>query len=99
MGSQLTKRSNHLSLMLFTNQNKTDMLTRFCNTRADKVAERTYRFIISDETVDRYGTVIKMSGWDLTNYEKNGIVAYQHNTHSDDPNMIIGKGRAWVEDG
>ncbi len=75
------------------------MLTRFCNTRADKVAERTYRFIISDETVDRYGTVIKMSGWDLSNYEKNGIVAYQHNTHSDDPNMIIGKGRAWVEDG
>jgi hypothetical protein len=75
------------------------MLTRFCNTRADKVAERTFKFIISDESVDRYGTVIKVAGWKLDNYAKNGIVAYQHNTFSNDPDMIVGKGRAWVEDG
>lgn len=74
------------------------MLTRFCTTKAEKSGERTYKFIISDESVDRHGTVIKMSGWDLTNYEKNGIVAYQHNTFSDDPDMIVGKGRAWIED-
>jgi HK97 family phage prohead protease len=65
--------------------------------RAEKVSDRTYKFVISDESVDRHGTIIKMAGWDLSNYEKNGIVAYQHNTFSDDPDMIVGKGRAWVD--
>lgn len=73
------------------------MLTRFCNTRAEKTAERTYKFIISDESVDRYGTVIKVDGWMLDNYAKNGIVAYQHNTFSSNPDNIVGKGRAWVD--
>lgn len=75
------------------------VLTRFNNTRGEKVAERTFRFVISDESKDRYGTVIKLNGWDLTNYEKNGIVAYQHNASGDNPDMIVGKGRAWTEGG
>jgi HK97 family phage prohead protease len=79
---------------------KTDMLTRVHKseeTLPEKVSERTFRFTISDESVDRYNTSIKASGWDLTNYGKNGIVAYQHNTFSSDPDQIVGKGRAWVE--
>lgn len=75
------------------------MLTRANSTKAEAVSARTFKFVISDESVDRYGTVIKADGWNLSNYEKNGIVAYQHNTFSDDPDMIVGKGRAWVENG
>lgn len=73
-------------------------LIRYSNTRADKVDDRTFRFIISDESKDRYGTIIKMNGWDLSNYEKNPIVAYQHITWSSDPDVIIGRGRVWIED-
>ena len=75
------------------------VLTRYNSTRGEKVDNRTFRFVISDESKDRYGTVIKLNGWDLTNYEKNGIVAYQHNASGDNPDMIVGKGRAWVENG
>lgn len=74
-------------------------LIRYNNTRGEKVNDRTFRFVISDESKDRYGTVIKLDGWDLSNYEKNGIVAYQHNASGDNPDMIVGKGRAWVEGG
>jgi len=73
------------------------MLTRFNNTRAEAVDARTFKFIISDESVDRYGTVIKLDGWDLSNYEKNPIVAFQHITWSSDPDVIIGRGRVWIE--
>lgn len=75
------------------------VLTRFNNTRGEKVNDRTFRFVISDESKDRYGTVIKLSGWDLSNYEKNGIVAYQHDASSQNPDMIVGKGKAWIENG
>lgn len=75
------------------------MLQRFNNVGGEAVNDRVYRFIISDESKDRYGTVIKLDGWDLENYNKNGIVAYQHVTGSWDPDYVVGKGRAWVEDG
>jgi HK97 family phage prohead protease len=55
--------------------------------------------MISDESKDRYGTVIKADGWLLDNYERNGIVAYNHYTGGFNPDNIIGKGRAWVENG
>lgn len=74
-------------------------LTRYNNARSKEIDNRTFRFIISDESVDRYNTIIKLDGWDLSNYEKNGIVAYQHITWSSDPDVIIGQGRAWKEDG
>ena len=76
------------------------VLTRYSSdTRANKVDDRTFRFVISDESIDRYNTIIKLDAWDLTNYEKNGIVAYQHITWSSDPDVIIGQGKAWREDG
>jgi HK97 family phage prohead protease len=75
------------------------MLQRFCNTRAEKVEDRKFKFVISDESKDRYGTVIKLDGWQLDNYNRNGIVAYQHNTGSIDPDMIVGKGRTWIDNG
>lgn len=75
------------------------MLQRFNNIGGEAVNDRVFRFVISDESKDRYGTIIKLDGWDLENYNKNGIVAYQHVTGAWDPDYVVGKGRAWVEDG
>jgi HK97 family phage prohead protease len=82
-----------------TNKTVTDMLTRFLNTETQEVSDRIFRFKISDESVDRYGTVIKLSGWNLDNYNRNGIVAYQHITSAANPDYIVGKGKAWIENG
>ena len=73
------------------------MLQRFLTNSPEQVSDRVFRFVISDESKDRYGTVIKMNGWNLDNYAKNGIVAYQHITSASNPDYIVGKGKAWVE--
>lgn len=61
----------------------------------------SHEFIISDASEDRYGTVIPVDAWDLSNYKKNPIVAYQHETggYYNDPDTIIGRGEVWKEDG
>lgn len=74
-----------------------EKLTRYFNTRAEQLGERKYRFIISNEVLDRHGTVIKMAGWRLENYAENGVVAYCHTTNTGDPDFIIGKGIAYTE--
>jgi hypothetical protein len=73
---------------------------------ADDVEEtRTVEFIISDESKDRHGTVLKSENWNLDNFNKNGIVGYQHNVHGGDicngpdPDSVIGKGYAYRENG
>jgi HK97 family phage prohead protease len=43
-------------------------------------------FILSDETVDRIGDVIKASGWELDNFKKNPIAMFNH-----DRDFPIGK--------
>lgn len=40
--------------------------------------EQTMRFIASDETRDRYGDIIRASGWKLTNYKRNPVVLFGH---------------------
>lgn len=71
----------------------------------DDVEEtRTVEFVISDETKDRHGTILKVDGWKLDNYRKNPIVGYQHNVYGDmctppNPDDIIGKSEVYVEDG
>lgn len=69
-------------------------------TRADlpKDAEesRIIPFVLSTYTKDRHSTVLNQDGWNLYNYRKNPIVAYQHNLSGgmcSDPNpdFIIGK--------
>jgi len=65
---------------------------------------RTVEFVASDNSVDSYGTVIPVDKWDLTRYQNNGIVGYMHDvygtswTKSADPDDVIGKGEAWIED-
>lgn len=37
-------------------------------------------YILSDETVDRYGDVIMAGGWDLSNFKKNPIALFNHDS-------------------
>ncbi len=65
--------------------------------------KRTAEFVISDATRDRHGTVLDIDGWELKNFNKNGIVGYQHDVYgggffsNPDPDSVIGKGKAFVE--
>jgi hypothetical protein len=42
-------------------------------------------YVISDGSLDRYGTVINPAGWDLTEFRKNPIAFFNH-----DKNFPIG---------
>ena len=39
---------------------------------------RRVRFVASDETVDRYGDIIRASGWQLDNFRKNPVLLFGH---------------------
>ena len=41
-------------------------------------ADDPFEFVMSDESVDRVGDVIRAKGWDLTDFEKNPICLYGH---------------------
>ena len=47
-------------------------------THASKVAG--LEFVLSDETPDRMGDVIMADGWELTNFQKNPIALFGHNS-------------------
>lgn len=52
---------------------------------ADPVATsdaRTFSFVFSDESVDRYGDVIKSAGWDLRNFNANPIALFGHDAET-----------------
>jgi HK97 family phage prohead protease len=65
---------------------------------------RTIEFVASDGSVDSYGTILPVDKWDLKRYENNGIVGYMHDvygeswTKSADPDDVIGKGVAFIEE-
>lgn len=65
---------------------------------------RTVEFVASDNSVDSYGTVLPVDKWDLTRYQNNGIVGYMHDVYGDswtksaDPDDVIGRGEAFVDD-
>ena len=69
-----------------------------------KEDERTITFVASDSTRDSAGTVLNQDNWDLTRFNSNGIIGYQHKVYggwddTDNPDNVIGKGPAYVEDG
>jgi HK97 family phage prohead protease len=68
------------------------------STTAEMLENRQVEFVISSDAVDSYNTVFKMSGWDLNRYAQNPIVCYQHRSHSDDPDNLIGTSTIRVED-
>lgn len=50
----------------------------FKSSELKAVEDGQYEFIASDETVDRYGDVVRVSGWETKNYKLNPIVLFQH---------------------
>jgi len=64
---------------------------------------RTVEFVISDESKDRHGSILNMDGWEIDNFNRNGIVGYQHNVYggdmcnAPDPDQVIGRGEAFRE--
>lgn len=75
------------------------MLKRLVKSQNRTINEdnRTVCFVISDETEDRHGTIIKIGGWDLTDYEKNNVVLWGHKSYSDNPDMVLGTGEVYIE--
>lgn len=60
----------------------------------EDLGERTVRFTISKEVVDRDGDILRATGVDFTNYMKNPVFLSFHNTHE----FPLGKvTRFWVE--
>ena len=43
---------------------------------------RRFTVVASDETVDRYGDVVRVSGWQLDAFKKNPIALWGHDHHS-----------------
>jgi len=57
--------------------------------------KRVLSYVCSDESVDRYGDIIRQAGWDLENYKKNPVVMLNH----DYTQMPIGSGiKVWVDE-
>lgn len=54
---------------------------------------RTIRFVASDETVDRYGDIIRANGWLLDNFKRNPVLLFGHNSRE----PAIGTAKAWVD--
>lgn len=60
----------------------------------EKGKDGDWTFVASDETLDRYDEVVKVSGWQLKNFKKNPQMFWQHNS-----NMPVGAwDKAWKED-
>jgi HK97 family phage prohead protease len=50
---------------------------------------RTISYLVSDETPDRMGDVIRVKGWDLSNYKANPVILWAHDGKNVPP---IGRG-------
>jgi HK97 family phage prohead protease len=74
-----------------------------CRMGEDVDDSRTVTFIGSTYTKDRHGTVLNQANWKLDRFNANPIVGYQHNVYggdmcnAPDPDDVIGKARAYVE--
>jgi len=61
---------------------------------------RTITFIASTSTKDRHRSVVNQDNWQLERFNSNPVIGYQHNLYfSDNPDDIIGSGRAYVSEG
>jgi HK97 family phage prohead protease len=56
------------------------LLRRGAVIKAVDTEGRTMRFVASDESVDRYGDIIRASGWQLDNFRKNPVLLFAHDS-------------------
>jgi len=47
---------------------------------SDTSGARRMRFVASDESVDRYGDIIRASGWDLSHFKNNPVLLFGHDS-------------------
>jgi HK97 family phage prohead protease len=57
--------------------------------------ERHVKFVASDESVDRYGDIIRATGWQLDNFRQNPVLLFGHQSRalpvgSVDPIQVVG---------
>lgn len=62
------------------------------------LGENQHEFVLSTEAMDRHGTIIPIEEWNLTNYNKNGVVLLQHGRNWS-VDSVLGSGTIRVEDG
>jgi len=64
-------------------------LTKLFKSKASSIDESKYQatFVISDESVDRQGEVIKQAGWDFENFKANPVILFGHDSYD----LPIGK--------
>lgn len=48
-------------------------------------SKRQISYVVSDETPDRMGDIIKVNGWDLSQYKKNPVILWAHDGSSVPP--------------
>lgn len=58
------------------------MLTRSVRKVHYDPTSREVRVVVSDESVDRYGDIIRVSGWDLKHFKKNPVLLWAHDSRS-----------------
>jgi HK97 family phage prohead protease len=68
-----------------TTANQHGLLLRATESAPEEAGKRTLQFVASDETPDRVGDVIKVSGWNLSEYKKNPVVLWGHDTSNVPP--------------
>jgi phage head maturation protease len=56
-------------------------MTVIRKTTIAKAAGSALSFVLSDESVDRYGDVISSEGWNLKNFQKNPIALFNHSSN------------------
>lgn len=71
--------------------------------KSENTGERKMTFVASDATRDSAGTVLNQNNWNLERFNNNGVIGYQHKVYggwddTDNPDNIIGKGRAYIEE-
>ena len=78
---------------------------QYRGTRKGENNEDIYTFVASTSAPDRHGTVLNQKNWQLDNFNSNPIIGYQHNVYGGgmcegpDPDDVIGKGRAYLDEG
>ena len=77
------------------NRKVMNKIERLAEVRNINEVERTAQFIISTESIDRHGTSFKLDGWDLSTYDRNPIVGYNHEVSGSNPDTIIGTSRVF----
>ncbi len=72
-------------------------LTKFFKSKANSINEAKYQatFVISDESVDRQGEIIKQDGWNMDNFKANPVILFGHDSYD----LPIGKAVEIYTDG